>query len=103
MRGQGRLNEDAVEPRISVEPIEQGEEFSLRGGLWENVSLGIKTETLARLLFHADVNPRRWILPDPDKHKSRPGATGFQDCDALRGFRVELFRDGATVDEIRRH
>ena len=92
-----------MDPRIGIEPIKQREEFRLRRGLRENVSLGIKTETLARLLFHADVNPRRWILPDPDKRESRPGAAGFQGCDALRGVRVELFRDGATVDEIRRH
>lgn len=75
----------------------------MRGGLWENVSLGIEAETLARLLFHADVNSRRRILPDSNKREPRLGAARFEGGDALRGVRVELLRDGATVDEIRRH
>ena len=92
-----------MQPRICIQPVEQREEFSLSGGLRENVSLGIETETLARLLFHADVNSRRWILSDSNECEPRLGAARFEGGDALRGIRVELFRDGATVDEIRRH
>ena len=75
----------------------------MRGGLREDVSLRIEAETLACLFFHADVNPRRRILPDSNKRESWLDASGLQGGDAFRSVRVELFRDDATVDEIRRH
>ena len=57
----------------------------------------------ACLFLHANVNFGGWILADADKSESGLNAAVFERGQALDGFRVQLFRNGSTVDKVRQH
>ena len=71
--------------------------------MWEDVGFREEAQTLARLLFHPDVNLRRRIFAHANEGESGLNATRQEGGDALVGFRVELIRDGPSVDEVRQH
>ncbi len=75
----------------------------MSGGLREDVRLGIESKAVARLLLHPDVDSRGWIFSNTDKGQSGLNTARQKGGDALVGFRVELIRDGPSVDEVRQH
>ena len=97
------MNQNAVQARIRIQPGQQRQQFVLCGGLWEDVGFREKAQTLARLFLHPDVNFRCGILAHTNEGESGLDAARQEGGDALAGFRVELIRDGPSVDEVRQH
>ena len=64
---------------------------------------GEKAEALRGFLLHPDIDFRGGVFADADEGKSGLEAARFQRRDAGDGLRVDLFSDGAAINQIGGH
>jgi hypothetical protein len=98
---QRHLAKDAVNGRILVERGDQRQNFSLAALCRQTVLEAGDADFRAFLDLAADINFARGIVADEDHRQAGPGmAGGYERIDLRLRFGVELFGDGASVDDI---
>ena len=95
------MNKNAVEAGVAVEPVEKGEQFRFGRVGGEHMRFGMKAEPPARAFLHADIDLRGGVFADAHEGEAGLESAGFETRKAPGGFRVELLRDEATVNEVR--
>ena len=98
--GQGSLNQNPVNTAVCVQLMEKSKQLTFGTVFGQDARFRQDADAGTGPLFHADVNFGGGIVADADENQFWFDAARFESGDALRSFGVNLFRDGAAVDQI---
>ncbi len=101
---QRQLHQDAVDLRVAVEVIDEGEQRDLRGRGGQIVRDGADADLLAGAALVAHVNLRGRVMADLDHGEGGPPPAARQrSLDLVADLGFDLRRQCAAVDQLRRH
>ena len=100
LRRQRGLDENAMQSRIGVEPIQQADEFIFAGGLVEDMRFGKDGKIVAGLFLSADVNFRGRVFANADEREAGLNAACFQSGNLQLEFVQKLVCDCPSIDEV---
>jgi len=100
MLRQGELHQDAVDPLIPVQALDQRQQFRFAGVGRQLVFIGKDPGLLAGLLLHRNVDPAGRVVAD--QHHGEPGShpAGLQLLGFLRDGAAQPGGDGLAVDDL---
>lgn len=89
---------------IGIEPGEQAEQFGFGGVLGQHPGLRGNAQAGGCFFLHPNINPRGRVFAHADKHQAGLDAAGVERGHAPGRLLMNLFSDGAAVNEVaRRH
>src|SRR5206468_2857076 len=100
VRWQWRLDKNAVNRRVGVEPGDEFEQIVLGSRLGQDACDRSDSEPGADPFLHAHVNLRGRVFADAHKSQARLHALLFQEGNAPGVLGVNFFGDGPSVNEI---
>src|SRR5687768_13062625 len=104
MPGKRRLDENAMDCRISVEGREELEQFSFSDIFRQGMSGRANLEAGAGAFLHPDIDLGGGVLADADKSQTGLEAFGLQQSNTISQLAGNLCGDRPTVNQLaRRH
>ena len=99
-----QLDEDAVDRRILVEPVDQSQQLILRDGVGQAVLEAFHARFARRLALGADIDRGRGVFPNQHHCEAGSAAGRFAElCDFAADLLPERERRGLSVDPLRGH
>src|ERR1035441_2031953 len=101
VRGQGQLDQDAVDFGARVQALDNRQEFGGGNGIGRCDGFGMDPEVVTGLDFVANVNLRSRVVADQDHGQAGRTAAGSQGIDARLQFALDIIAYAISVEDSR--